>query len=519
MLEFINEYRIIVGTVLTLLITVMAIKFWWDKISLFILNITYSLPLIGLTARLAKDHESVIDKNSQKWFASEDRLCSDYAEHYSKADKDADYFIKCQDYLRKVGENGRNELHLFGWIIIAALVFLEAMGFSYVLSGYTIQGASENIQQIGAMGIAFIVSVLLVTLTHASGQEIHYNSLIKKAKEWYRQDASRNEKIPDLRQDTTIDLVNNNDSEQPQWQQMINRLNVNYNVTPKHTMLIVTIIFTIAVACGSTYIRGKVLEKNQSEDHQFSSQLETLNQSAEAYDPYATQVKLPPELEDIQNKANKQATEDATKSDTQAAWATFIVLAVIFVFLQILGVFIGFKTGFVGKESSVARKSIGKFKTKEQYDNFYARIKQSMARNAQAKLVNLQQRLAQRSSKLGTNQAVMKLSRDTANRSFLSYINLTQIHEAHHDFQTEKLDTTKNFRMEELQKENTTINLKKETIEIKEESPEEMEARIRAEITADLKAASADKITKQESEAEMRARIAREMQAEMEGIN
>lgn len=32
------------------------------------------------------------------------------------------------------------------WVLTIALVFVEAMGFSYVLAGHTLPGASENMQ-------------------------------------------------------------------------------------------------------------------------------------------------------------------------------------------------------------------------------------------------------------------------------------------------------------------------------------------------------------------------------------
>ena len=40
----------------------------------------------------------------------------------------------------------------------------KALGFSYVLAGYTI--ASESLQQIGALAIAFVVSIILIGFTH-----------------------------------------------------------------------------------------------------------------------------------------------------------------------------------------------------------------------------------------------------------------------------------------------------------------------------------------------------------------
>lgn len=50
------------------------------------------------------------------------------------------------------------------WIVIFLLVVAKALGFSYVLAGYTI--ASESLQQIGALAIAFVIFIILIGFTH-----------------------------------------------------------------------------------------------------------------------------------------------------------------------------------------------------------------------------------------------------------------------------------------------------------------------------------------------------------------
>ncbi|MFX5817271.1 hypothetical protein ABTE26_20460, partial [Acinetobacter baumannii] len=68
-------------------------------------------------------------------------------------------------YLTKSGDNGRKATPNWIWLLTISMVFVEAMGFSYVLAGYTLPGASENLQQTGAYGIAFLISVILVAFT------------------------------------------------------------------------------------------------------------------------------------------------------------------------------------------------------------------------------------------------------------------------------------------------------------------------------------------------------------------
>ena len=386
-LSMINEYRIIVGAILTTLVLVVVIKLWWQEVSLFILNVYYRFPLIGKLSQLTRDYtgKETVGLNKEIWFKSEETLCRDYFKHYESVDKDGEHFEKCATYLQKVNETGRNNLHLLGWILIAALVFVEAMGFSYVLSGFTIPGASEDLQQTGALGIAFIVSVLLVGLTHFSGHELHYNHLIKKVRARWMENAVDGEK---LESDNRIDLDKNIDDDQPQWKWMLNRLDHNSTVTPKYTLTIVAVILILLVAVFATYVRGQVLEKESADAHiiKDSSSYSVSN------DPYGEV--LPSELTDIASDSNAQAEEQSEASYKNAGWATFIILAVIFIFIQIFGIIIGYKTGFAGKHSSDARKDMGRFKTRDSFEKFYARKKTSVSRTADANLKLLQAGLA-----------------------------------------------------------------------------------------------------------------------------
>lgn len=163
LISVINEYRVVVGAIVLTLVLVGSLNIWWEKVTLFLLNFYYRVPVVGKLSKLSRDYVSTdknLENSSQTWFSSEKTLCMDYFNHYQLADKDGDHFEKCSKYLQKVDETGRNDLHFLGWVLIAAMVFVEAMGFSYVLSGFTIPGASEDLQQTGAVGIAFLVSVL-----------------------------------------------------------------------------------------------------------------------------------------------------------------------------------------------------------------------------------------------------------------------------------------------------------------------------------------------------------------------
>jgi hypothetical protein len=406
-----NEYRVIVGALLTTLMLLVAIVKWWRSVEFWWLNFSYSFPVLGKISRLSGD---IMPPGKDGWFYAEKSLASDYHRYYQEADKDGVLFEQCQDYLGKANEIGRNTLHVLGWLLITLLVFVEALGFSYVLSGYTIPGASEQVQQMGAMGIAFLVSVLLVGLTHWTGHELHKNSLIKKIRAWYNHSAGTERRA--LAPNNQIRLSSTTvDDADPQYQHLLNRVDTNSTVTPSYHLTIATIIFVAIVATGATYVRGQVLEQGMIQ--------ETMASSEDAYsDPYAERI--PPELIATQTMADDKAVAEEQSAVKKGGWGTFVVLAVIFIFLQVFGVLLGYKKGFAGKQSKEASHYIDGFKSKEQFVTYYERKKNLIARIAQSKLQTLQQKLANTIRDKSTEPASLEAAQHTSARDFHAYVEL-----------------------------------------------------------------------------------------------
>ena len=98
--------------------------------------------------------------------------------------------------------------------------------------------------------------------------------------------------------------------------------------------------------------------------------------------------------------ADEKAVADDISIERHGGWGTFIVLAFIFVFLQILGVLFGFRWGFAGGDSPAAFHSVGAGR----YSS-YADVRQhykDIADTAQSKLIALQQKLMKRNSQIGS---------------------------------------------------------------------------------------------------------------------
>ena len=251
-MDFISLYRLWISAVIATIVLILLIIKFWDNIKFWWLCTWTSFPFIGTIAKNYKRRS--LDGS---WFKSEKLICSKFYPFYAKyMNADKDFFEACQSYLNKAQEGGRKEFPALMWIVIFLLVVAEAMGFAYVLAGYTIPGASESLQQKGAVAIAFVISIILVGFTHLTGGEIHKNDLVKKARDQWSSDKKKSDDdrlIPD----SGVMLSNNSaDDGKSEWKKLINRLDTNSEVTRKWYITSVTAILIILIAVGATYVRG-----------------------------------------------------------------------------------------------------------------------------------------------------------------------------------------------------------------------------------------------------------------------
>jgi hypothetical protein len=413
------------------------VRFWW-------LNFSYNFPIIGKISTLAKDIDGYDEKH--QWFYSEERLCRDYYNFYEKVDKDSDSFDEAKAYLHAVGELGRKPTPTFIWIMIFVLIIIEAFGFAYVLAGFTIPGASEATQQKGAIGVATMLSILLVWLTHLTGQELHKNTLIKKIRRWYKNDNASGTNRRDLKPDAKLITIDNtfDDEKSPNYIRMLNRLDVNDKVKTTYTKTILTLIFIGVVAIGATYIRHQAFKQEIASSHNDSA-INIFNDDALPFGDSKASAD-----DDINtlfaDKDTKDAKEDLTslfggddKTNTQkqqnsssvsaedelnqkSGDATFIILGLLFVFIQILSIFFGMHYDFAGRESKEAYECLKGFSTKKAFLAYYDQAKTHIARVAQKQLQKLQHKMNIINDETGTDAETTALLRNNKDRTFKQYL-------------------------------------------------------------------------------------------------
>jgi hypothetical protein len=412
MKELIATYPLVAWSIVSVLLATLVIVSLWEKVRWWWFNTWVSFPFIGRIARLSHDRNE--DTAYPGWFSGERTLCQEYKSFVHIQDEHD--FNEKITYLTKAGDNGRSETPKWIWLLTVCMVFVEAMGFAYVLAGYTLPGASENLQQTGAYGIAFLISVILVAFTHMAGRELYKSERIKNA---------RREWVEDKRQHKlctgTIPLARpqSQDDGMPTYTQLTNRVGSH----PSNKIFALTIVFVILVACLATYVRGQVLERElDARITQSSAQAGLAAQSSDAsLDMSAEKVKLPDADAAANSDADKKVVSEEANIDRHGGWATFIVLAFVFVFLQILGIIFGYRWDFAGENSAEAFRDIGKGR----YSS-YAAVRdhyRKIADTAQARLAVLQQRIMSRNGDDG-------ISGQHLSKTFRDYIQETRIADA-----------------------------------------------------------------------------------------
>ncbi|MFH1806549.1 MAG: hypothetical protein ABID63_16840 [Pseudomonadota bacterium] len=494
---FIMAYRTIISAVVLTAVLVLLIINWWDEVKLFFKSMLYSLPVIGKTARLSKDIS--IRKNG--WFASEGTLCDDFSGDIRRIAADPDMYDKSKSYLGKIQELGRSELGFFMRLLLIAMVFVEALGFAYILSGYTLPGASEQLQVQGSFLIAFLISAVLVYLTHQSGHELHKRGLIKKVRIWWMHDTDENR--PNLFGRTNkVTLENDHlDDDDPAYLQILHRVDSNAHVTPGTPMwTIIAAIAIIGVAIGATYVRYETYQQEKTaEVAGLTAPGNTNTFSLDQLMPESSG--LPSILQQPQDEADNQAGNEQSGARDAANLTTYAILATLFILIQIMGIGIGYKTGFAGKESSQARKIIRNFPSRVSYESWYERKRDAIARVAQKHLSNLQSRLTIRAAESGVDKSHREILLHSADRTFMD----------HYQKSEEKTEQVRQAGKDRKTKPVSAEPVAAPAVMAQQETPAEKEARIRAELMQEMAAAA----PKPESDEEMRERIRKELAAEM----
>jgi hypothetical protein len=371
MFDLLAQQTTTILAIVALVTTAAALTSRWETFSLWVLSTWHAIPVVGGIAWLAR---RASPRRGQAGLSAVFGLCSSYA-RYIRVVNRSDY-DNTMNYLRKAGDLGRRPFPPLLWFVIFSMVIVEAVGFAYVLAGWTLPGASEVVQQAAAGAIGFLVAVILVFFTHWAGVEVYQSNQHRRDRRLWIE-AGRPGALygPDL----SLNDPQSVDDREPAFRQRATR-------GPGRTtylLTLVTLVMVVAIGFGAGYVRGQVLEQELV--------VEALNRTRamERFD-----LGQPTAASRERAAAEKQAIQEEIAIKRKGGWGTLAVLVIIFFFLQLLGMFFGYRHSFNGRLSRDAYRAVNadRFSSYSELLQYYDRI----ADLAQNRLELLQQQLERR---------------------------------------------------------------------------------------------------------------------------
>jgi len=206
---------------------------------------------------------------------------------------------------------------------------------------------------------------------------------------------------------------------------VLNRVPANASVTPTYTATVITLVYICFLAVGAYLVRSYTLDADNTEMVNQAVMFEQtaaddpmalLEQSAESEDDIA----LPAELAQVNETATKKAEDEATSARSSASRVTFVILSVIFVMIQVVGIYFGFAFSYAGKESVKARNYTKNFNSAEELNDWLELKKDLIASQAEAYLQRLREKMSRRAVISSDEQEALQVG--STQRTFHHYL-------------------------------------------------------------------------------------------------
>ena len=365
MTDFVQFLQTPLGIVLAVAVAIGLIWAWLSSSDPFRLtDWAYRMPLVGRLARYSNDYS---ETRHGTWLNSEAQLCHDYAKHLTCMPRDE--FENHTEYLRKCYDNGRKPMPVWAWGLFGVLLIAEAFGFSFMLAQWMAMEATESTAMLITAGIVLVLSGILLWVTHSAGHQIYRTRLLRSCFQQFQahglHDQSNRERnrrytshIISLSQDQSID-----DSE-PDHVQCANRVATSPHDTGSYGWVWIALGLIIVIAILSTVLR-----------------IETLYSSGEVA-----------QMQGGFFGGGGGVDADQQQAKEYAAITSFGILATIFVVTQLVGMGIGYKFGFAGRES---KQAYGLTRGCPDYETYYRPIN-SRTSIAKSRLASLHARMERR---------------------------------------------------------------------------------------------------------------------------
>jgi hypothetical protein len=286
---------------------------------------------------------------------------------------DAKLFKKANNYILKAGDTSRTTMPFALLATLMFLLFIEASGFSYVFSELMINDASEAMLQKVMIFGGFVVSIVLMFLTHFSGEEIHKMSVLKAIDDEMasvEKDKVLAEKEKYPRNRVNLDNTELDDGANTVIIPQYNRINQKYfdwrgfKTNRSYIITIATFILIASIGIGAMFVRFYVFDENSdkfqnpkiSAESSYNVKTDFMKIEASGKVDKEESTGLPSYFQEQSKLRDKYRKSSSIEAERKASYITYAIMMMLFFGIQAVGLISGTRYSFVGLESKKAYK-------------------------------------------------------------------------------------------------------------------------------------------------------------------
>ena len=310
-------------------------------------------------------------------------------------------FSRAREFLKLSQQNGRRPMSLFLWLVLAALTIAEAIGTGLLVAPLMSKDITPALAMVVGTIVALAIAIIALIITHGAGEDMFRNTLLARVQASFRQNGGfRNEN--GSKHGDTVKAVGPGDNQADDGHLDPNaRLAARINATsfssmaPRRLRLVLSVVFIVVFGVATTAYRH--FEYNSQQDQEVSGlsngtgNYDAMFSNGNATAGNVNANALPNSLKDEVSTARSNATKDIKNDAKLANDAGIIILALIYVFTQLIGILTGYKYSFFDEGAEHAY-----FVTKGEisYDAFLRKVVRPVALRADMRLGQLRSHLS-----------------------------------------------------------------------------------------------------------------------------
>ena len=321
-------------------------------------------------------------------------------------------FANYREFLIQSDQNGRQPMAPFIWIILAMLTIAEAIGTGLLIAPLLSQDITPNLAVIVGSVIALAIAAIALMITHGAGEDWFRNGLLTRVRKTYDEQSGffdrqgqrlRHVDPVSPEKEQTIDANNS----------PIARLAARIGATTKPAManrilrMVFAVVFIVVFGLGTTAYRHYIF------NHEQDAANSGLNSAAVAAPSYQSMfsgsgsgsatsgnLPLPAAVASAAQQSQQQAQSALEGDSSKANDAGILILALIYVFTQIIGILTGYKYSFFNGDAENAYHGT---QGKMSYADYRSDVLEPVAQRAESRMEQLRSELAKKNPRFRDN--------------------------------------------------------------------------------------------------------------------